>query len=311
MASGRLGEPVKGGAEGLGGGLDLVLVEDVEVVSGDLHDPGEHLGLVPGPAERAVLAEAVNHGDLALLLHGAAVAGLDEDGLGLLAGELALPARGLPVPEHADGLRHAAGGEDLVTGLAILGEVEGLVVAGGLLLAGGGTGVDGVDHDDADDVDLLVLLQLVGDLEGEHAAEGPAAEEDVEGADGLAAAAEVLAGDGGADVVGVDLAHLGQAAEEDVAGEEVRIADAVDVAVQSAEAVVGVGGATSVVEHDGGRRGAGSRVGEAEVLGLDALRVELFYLAEHFGCVCCVVEGILNRVYKLVWLTVSPITRTG
>lgn len=228
------------------------------MVSGDLHDAGEHLGLVLGPAERAVLAVRVDHGRLGgdgavLALDGDAVAGLEEDGLGPLAGEGALPSGRSPVVEHADGLGHAAGGEDLVSGLALLGEVEGLVVVGVGPLAGGGSGVGGVDHDDAHNVDLCVLLKLVGDLEGEHATERPSTEQDVDGAVGLAAAAEVLALNGGADVLGVGAAHLGETAHEDVARVEVGVADGVDVAVQAAQAVVGVGGAAAVVEQDGGR----------------------------------------------------------
>lgn len=221
---------------------------------GDLEDLGEHLVFVLGPAERAVLTIAVDHGDLVLGEGRTPVAGLDEDRLGLAAGEGTFPPGRFPVLHHADGLGHASRREDLVASLALLREVEGLKVTLLLPLAGLGAGVGRVDHDHADDVDLAILLQLVGDLHGEHAAERPPTEQEVDGAVELPSTPEVLAGNGGADGVGVQLAHLGQAAEEDVARLEVRVSDAVDVAVQGAEAVVGVGGAAAVVEEDGGCR---------------------------------------------------------
>lgn len=102
------------------------------------------------------------------------------------------------------------------------------------------SGIRRVDHDDAYDSRTDLLTKDLGNFEADQAAEGPPSKND-------AAVRDCLLDD-----AGVVARHLGEAVPL-LVGLEVRVGDAVHGAAETAEAVVGKGGATTVVEEEEGR----------------------------------------------------------
>lgn len=100
-------------------------------------------------------------------------------------------------------------------------------------------GIRRVNHDDAYDSGTDLLAKDLGDFKTDEATEGPPSKND-------AAVRDCLLDD-----AGVVARHLGEAVPL-LVGLEVRVGDAVHGAAETAEAVVGKGGATAVVEEEEG-----------------------------------------------------------